>query len=274
MKRLVLVFLALVFSALLISAVRPDLTGTNANVVPSRGHARVTIPANAVEVAPGVFSLGSAVVNGRNVEGYALVHYKNGLSAKSGNVIYTSPCYAFLSNGAKWKTIEPWIVNPANIRGLDSNFVFSNLDIDILKWETSAGKNILGSGSITSDILSADTSSPDNKNEVYFAEIANPGVIAMTVIWGRFSGPVSQRVLVEWDQVYDDVDFDWSASGEAGKMDFENIATHELGHSVGMNDLYTTACSAQTMYGYASLGETKKRTLEAGDRTGVKKLYA
>jgi hypothetical protein len=65
-----------------------------------------------------------------------------------------------------------------------------------------------------------------------------------------------------------------SDSGEAGKMDFENIATHELGHSVGLGDLYTDACSEQTMYGYADNGETKKRTLEAGDIKGVQELYA
>ena len=74
--------------------------------------------------------------------------------------------------------------------------------------------------------------------------------------------------------IIDQTDFDWSASGEAGKMDFENIVTHELGHAVGLADLYTTSCSEQTMYGYAANGETKKRTLESGDITGVKQLYA
>ena len=56
-------------------------------------------------------------------------------------------------------------------------------------------------------------------------------------------------------------------------MDFENIATHELGHAVGLGDLYND-CTEETMYGYASYGETKKRTLEAGDITGIKKLYS
>ena len=60
---------------------------------------------------------------------------------------------------------------------------------------------------------------------------------------------------------------------EANKMDFDNIATHELGHSVGMADLYTNGCSEQTMYGYATYGETKKRSLEDGDINGVRKLY-
>lgn len=274
MKKLFLVFLVLAFSAILVLAGKPDLTSTNANVAPSHGYAKVSIPANAIEVSPGVFSLGSAIVDGEQVEGYAFVHYRDGLSRKSGNAIAGSSCYGFLSKGAKWKTIEPWIVNPANIRGLDGNFVFSNLDSDISRWETAAGKNILGSGSITSDILAADMSTMDGKNEVYFADVDSSGAIAITIVWGRFSGPISQRVLVEWDQVYDDVDFDWSALGESGKMDFENIATHELGHSVGMNDLYTTSCAEQTMYGYATEGEIKKRTLETGDITGVKKLYA
>ena len=56
-------------------------------------------------------------------------------------------------------------------------------------------------------------------------------------------------------------------------MDFESIATHELGHSVGMGDLYTTDCGEMTMYGYATDGETKKSSLEDGDITGVKELY-
>ncbi len=273
MKRLILVFFVLMFSAILVLAGKPDLASTNANVISSHGHARVTIPVDAVEVSPGVFSLGSAIVNGEQVEGYAFVHYKDRLSRNGGNAITGSSCYGFLSKGAKWKTIEPWIVNPANIRGLDGNFILTNLDFDISKWETVVGKDILGIGSITSDILVADTLSPDNKNEVYFADVDSPGAIAITIVWGRFSGPISQRVLVEWDQVYDDVDFDWSASGEAGKMDFENIVTHELGHSIGLSDLYIIGCSEQTMYGYATEGETKKRTLESGDITGVKKLY-
>ena len=56
-------------------------------------------------------------------------------------------------------------------------------------------------------------------------------------------------------------------------MDFESIATHELGHSVGLDDLYTAECAEQTMYGYATEGETKKRSLEAGDIEGVGQLY-
>lgn len=261
-----------------------------------KGRGVVSIPAHAREVAPGVFSLGTAIDNGRVVEGYAFVRYKKGF-VKPGTVCGNgicepgenarkcpadcnggvedpdaSDCYSFLAKDAKWKTIEPYIVNPTNTRGLDGTFVRDNLALDINKWEAAAGDNILGD-EIEGIVDGADLDSPDNKNEVYFADIDHEGAIAIAITWGIFGGPPPFRELVEWDQIYDDVDFDWSATGETGKMDFENIATHELGHSVGLGDLYTSECSEQTMYGYASNGETKKRTLEAGDITGIQKLY-
>ena len=230
-----------------------------------------------------VISLGTAKdpKSGKLVEGNAIIHFKDNAARSSAAKSGKNQCYGFLASGAKWKTVEPWLVNGANTRGLDPTFISNNLSLDIAKWEdaadgvvgNSAGIDILGSGSLTSDVLTVDTASPDGQNEVYFADISTSGAIAVTTVWGIFGGPVSQRVLVEWDQVYDDVDFDWSSSGEAGKMDFENIATHELGHSVGMADLYNLSCADQTMFGYANYGETKKQTLENGDISGVNQLY-
>lgn len=223
-----------------------------------------------------VVSLGSAIdpKTKLRVDGMAIIHRKANFSHRpnhgSGGA---TTCYGFLAKGAKWKSVEPWVMNPANSDSLDTSFAFNNLAGDIAKWEAAASANILGNGTSTTDTLVADTASPDDKNEVYFADVADPGVIAVTIVWGVFGGPTFNRQLVEWDQVYDDVDHDWSATGEPGKMDFENIATHELGHSVGMADLYTLACSEQTMYGYADNGENKKRTLESGDITGINALY-
>lgn len=227
------------------------------------------------------------------VEGYAFIHYQDekGRNKKQaenrkdqhGKAKQQGPrnrCYAFFADGAKWKNVEAWIVNPANTRGLNADFVFSNLTTDMAKWEDAAdgivgngiGVNILGDGSMTSNVLLADTTSPDGKNEVYFADISSPGAIAVTIVWGIFSGPVSQRRIVEWDQVYDDVDFDWSSSGEAGKMDFENIAMHELGHSKGLSHP-SDVCTEETMYRFSSFGETKKRDLNIGDINGINVLY-
>jgi len=56
-------------------------------------------------------------------------------------------------------------------------------------------------------------------------------------------------------------------------MDLQNIATHEFGHGVGLNDVYQTDCSLVTMYGYSDYGETQKRTLEPPDINGLLTLY-
>ncbi len=287
-KYLILVgFVILVFSVALVLAAKPDFT----DGVKPFGRT-VSIPAHAVEVAPGVFSLGVAVDNGRLVEGYAVfvkpgTECGNGICEPGENARKcpedcaggedpeepdTSSCYTFLSKGAKWKTLEPYLVDATNTRGIDITFVTSNFAMDIGKWETSAGVNILGD-EITGIVDGADLESPDNKNEVYFADVEYEGAIAIAIVWGIFGGPPPFRELVEWDMIFDDVDFDWGI-GETGKMDFESIATHELGHAVGLGDLYNTECSEETMYGYASYGETKKRTLEAGDIRGVQELYS
>ncbi len=231
------------------------------------------LPDYAQEVAPNVYGLGYAVADGKFVEGFAIIHYKDVNSKQSSSSKTSSAsCYGFLATGAKWKTIEPYMVDSANTRNLDPLLVKSNLAADVQKWETAAGKNIIGD-EIAGAVDGADSVSPDGKNEVLFGGIDSPGAIAVTIVWGYFAGSPLQRELLEWDQIYDQVDYDWSASGEAGKMDFENIATHELGHSVGLADIYNSACTEQTMYGYADYGETKKRTLESGDIIGIKKLY-
>ena len=234
-----------------------------------------------------VISLGAAVdpATGKVVEGLAIIHRKEA-AAKGGNAKpATTTCYTYLSKGAKWKTVEPWVVNPTNNVGIgtsDPNTVLDILSNGVSKWEDATdgnvtngvGVDVLGAGATTSATLVADTLSPDNQNEVYFADISDPGVIAVTIVWGIFGGPIFARELVEWDQVYDDVTFDWSAEtlGATGKMDFDNIATHELGHSVGMGDLYNT-CVDETMYGFSSNAEIKKRDLNTGDITGINALY-
>ncbi len=289
--------IALVLSVSAATAAKPVFQAAQVkNPVTGEPKNTVALPARAIEAAPNIFYLGTAIDNGETVEGYAFVTPKktfgkplsvcgNGVCEKgenakkcpvdcSGGATQDSSCYGFLANGAKWKAVEPYVANPANSEGLSEAFVAGNLAASVAKWETAAGKDILGNGTTTAMQLEADTLSPDGSNEVYFGEISEPNAIAITIVWGIFSGPPKNRKLVEWDQVYDQVDFDWSASGEAGKMDFESIATHELGHSVGLDDLYSSECSEQTMYGYANYGETKKRTLEAGDIAGIKKLYA
>jgi hypothetical protein len=71
-----------------------------------------------------------------------------------------------------------------------------------------------------------------------------------------------------------DNDFIWgNADINPAVMDFLNIAVHEIGHGFGLDDLYTLGAMQETMYGYSTEGETKKRTLNTGDIAGIQAMY-
>ena len=102
-----------------------------------------------------------------------------------------------------------------------------------------------------------------------------PNTLGVTVTWGYFSGPPPTRQLIEWDQIYNEVDFDWSIDPKGpalGDFDFLSVATHEMGHSAGLSHANDT-CVEETMYPYISHSQDKERSLHTGDKAGIKNLY-
>jgi len=182
-----------------------------------------------------------------------------------------SVCYGFISSGAKWKTTEDYIVNPTN-SGVDSVLVSSALLLGVNEWEKYGGSAIFGD-QIVDTTASIVENSTDGKNVVTFGPIADANTIAVTTIWGYFGGATRNRQIVEWDMQFNTL-YSWGdATIDPTIMDIQNIATHELGHSAGMKDLYTNSCNAQTMYGYSDNGDIIKRDLASGDIFGIQSLY-
>jgi len=62
----------------------------------------------------------------------------------------------------------------------------------------------------------------------------------------------------------------WSATGESGKLDFQSVVTHEVGHVFGLDHVDNAAA---TMYGFSTLGDIGRRTLHQDDINGVTFLY-
>lgn len=85
----------------------------------------------------------------------------------------------------------------------------------------------------------------------------------------------SSTTMTEFDIILNDYDFNWNPSSNpvAGQMIVRDIATHEAGHACGLLDRYTSSCSAATMFGMSSLGETKKISLSSYDIKGLRKMY-
>jgi hypothetical protein len=51
------------------------------------------------------------------------------------------------------------------------------------------------------------------------------------------------------------------------------VLTHEQGHWLGLDDVYTTAYVNNTMYGTGSRGDLKPDTLTTGDVAGAAAIY-
>ena len=274
---------------------KPDTT-----LVPAannKANIQLMIPAHAVEVAPNVFSLGSSTdIDGRAVEGFMFIDKKreakpgtscgNGICEAGENAnkcpvdcsggTTESTCFAFMASGAKWKTTEQYVLDTANNDSLSSSFVADNVELGINAWDSQVAFDLFGSRNISNVVDGADTANPDGKNEIFFGSLSDSNTIAVTIVWGIFRGPPFSRELVEYDMVFNDANYtfrDAELAPAPQLMDFLNIFTHEQGHSAGMDHPDIT-CTEETMYSFASFNETKKRTLNDGDITGIRQLYS
>jgi len=218
------------------------------------------------------FYLGESVVKGKIVEEYIFIHYAKGHEpVNKAKPIDGESCYSFISKDMEWKNAEAYLTNPTNPQGLTESFVVDTVNLAISEWE----KEEYGGFDIFGD-YSTDTSvgfTGDGLNTIYFGNYATIGLIAVCRVSGIYRGPPSNRQITEFDVMFD-TDFTWDdATVDPALMDLQNIATHELGHAVGLGDLYNSECSTQTMYGYSGYGDIQKRDLASGDIVGLTLLY-
>ena len=174
-------------------------------------------------------------------------------------------CYKLM--GVKWKSLPVnYVINPSN-SGLDESFVTSTISTSSETWDASTISELFNN--IYTINYSATYGVQNFVNAIDFNDYPNDGVIAVTSVWYT---PIGKQI-VEFDIRFN-TRFSWGdASVNPALMDLQNIAVHELGHGVGLADIYSTTCSEVTMYGYSTEGETKKRSLEIPDITGLQKMY-
>ena len=184
--------------------------------------------------------------------------------------------------GAKWKNLPVHMeVNPSN-SGLSEEFVLKAIRLAAEEWDDGAysgwggvkpnlfDDNITINRTVSYDDLAWTNDKRDGKNTLLWGNYPTQGAIAVTILWYN----VKTKEILEFDIVFD-TDYTWgNATENANVMDLQNIATHELGHGVGLDDVYQSPAYQETMYGYSSVGEIIKRDLYIGDKEGITKLYA
>jgi len=208
-----------------------------------------------------------------DLEKIEFIHWKKGYGKpEAAKALKTPACYAFLGKYGKtylkWTTLPvDYAINPTNPQNLDAGFVTNAVFNSAGTWDAATGKELMNDAYSINYTIGYGTQ--DYKNAIVFGNYPTAGVIAVTTVWYN----PATKAIVEFDIMFD-TDWAWGdATVNPSVMDLQNIATHELGHGVGLGDVYETACSKVTMYGYSNYGETQKRTLEQPDTTGLRTLY-
>ncbi len=180
----------------------------------------------------------------------------------------TPTCYKLLKPTTKWVGLPvSYVINPTNSQGLSESFISSAVSTASETWDLATSKELMNN--VYTIDPNANYGVQDYKNSISFGNYGQTGVIAVTSIWRN----TMTKAIVEFDMMFD-IDYMWGdAIANPALMDLQNIATHELGHAVGLDDIYQSSCSTVTMYGYSSNGDVGKRALELPDITGLIELY-
>jgi hypothetical protein len=171
----------------------------------------------------------------------------------------SNPDYKLLSY--RWYTTVNYYVNPSNRYSLSASQVVNAITTSVNTWDGETRFQIFS----YKDTTTRSAGKRDGYNVVSW-ESYKKGVIAVTYLWS-ISGQ-----LIETDTKLNTF-YGWSLTGEVGKMDVQNIMTHEFGHWCGLNDLYANSDYWLTMYGYSNYGVTYQRTLGLGDILGLQAMY-
>lgn len=252
------------------------------------------------DMAVSVYGLYS--VGDHSLGGFGVVA-QNAKSGGSGGKTPPSPINYKLSGGM-WLNRNPILlsINPEDLPNLPADSITNGQSTaDVVRaqvsaaedtWDSVVPKTLFSKGTIEGNTFNRDLAKwgqRDGNNVQMWTNGFEDGssTLAMTVTWSTRAKTVSgadgnsYSEIVESDCWYNN-DYTWrigtDGSQDPKSVDIRTIALHELGHTLGLADLYPTdknyrpgVWEAQTMWGYND--GTADWILNEGDIAGIHKLY-
>jgi hypothetical protein len=164
---------------------------------------------------------------------------------------------------SSWGTLNvPVYVNPANL-DVSASAAISAVQAGMNAWSTQTGTGFRFSYAGQTSTANA---GDDGRNVVLFRNATNGGTIASTYVWTS-GGLIRDADVVFWDGAWK---FFTGTSGCASGAYIEDIATHELGHALGLQH---SSVADATMNANSPSCSTWMRTLASDDIAGARALY-
>jgi hypothetical protein len=168
---------------------------------------------------------------------------------------------------AKWSGARAtFFVNPANT-DVSASAAATAVQYALNVWSTQTGTTFRYQyGGTVTDSSTAN----DKRNVMIFRNASNGSALATTYSWWDGSKNLLDSDIIFWTSNFA---FFTGTSGcgvVANAAYLEDIATHELGHALGLNHSSTSAATMYPSYGYCSQA---LRTLASDDIAGAKALY-
>ena len=198
---------------------------------------------------------------------------------------------SYALTGYRWNQRNPQLqlyLNPTDTpSGLSTEASQNAIAQAANTWDDAVGENLFADGST---VIVDYTKVVDNPFPPQGQEVADgysvsgwkslgDSYLGMQRWWSNGQLVDGYRSIVETDSWYNR-DFAWTTdlatAQSTGRIDLQSIALHELGHGIGMGDLYTLPDNdprKSDLQQVMNLYDGPQRELGNGDRTGAQSLY-
>jgi hypothetical protein len=196
---------------------------------------------------------------------------------------------SYVLTGFRWNQENPNIqlyLNPTDIPpGIKAESARDAISAAANTWDDAVHKNLFTDKSTVIIDYSKEVPNPfsgdyraDGINTNGFRNFGN-NYLAVSIFWTDLKKEDGYYSTIESDILYN-LDFKWTddlkQAESSGRLDLQSVAIHELGHAIGLDDLYTLDNSDARKYDFdqvMNLYNGPQRTLGNGDKAGAQVLY-